>query len=350
MRQHSNVLRLLFLLLLLCVLPVSCALLSAHYADKDTPPAHTTEPSQTTEYPEITDKSEETPFFASAALTQAAPSAATYEVPIAEIRLRLSGIPYTEQLMLCEVRLYRGNALVAQICNRPLHSGVQELCLHVGYTFTRYMEDYTDDLTAVLSCGDEQLSCAVTVDVTNAPDEVFAAASDSPYPYSIDVVRSQNVVLVYGLDETDGSYSHLVKAFVCSVGRYGRTPTGDFALSGRGEWRELFGGVYGQYGITIHGNILFHSVPYSSMHKNALRYDLYNQLGEPASMGCIRLTTADAKWLFDNCPAGTAVHIYDSDTLPVEKPTAAYIDPSDPRRGWDPTDPDSDNPWRESAT
>lgn len=71
-------------------------------------------------------------------------------------------------------------------------------------------------------------------------------------------------------------------------------------------------------------------------------------MGTPASMGCIRLTAADAKWIYDNCPSGTTVKIYNdpSEAMPnYEKPPV--LDITDvKRRGWDPTDPDINNPWK----
>ena len=65
-------------------------------------------------------------------------------------------------------------------------------------------------------------------------------------------------------------------------------------------------------------------------------------------MGCVRLTVRDAKWIYDNCPNGTMIKIYDGD-LPsgVSKPAAQKIDENDPRKGWDPTDPDPANPWNQ---
>lgn len=54
----------------------------------------------------------------------------------------------------------------------------------------------------------------------------------------------------------------------------------------------------------------------------------------------------DAKWIYDNCPVGTKVTIYDSkDPGPLGKPTPIRIDVNSPYRGWDPTDPDPRNPW-----
>ena len=65
-------------------------------------------------------------------------------------------------------------------------------------------------------------------------------------------------------------------------------------------------------------------------------------------MGCVRLTTKDAKWIADNCPTGTTVEIYDDDNPgPLGKPQAEKLDSGDPKKGWDPTDPDEENPWLE---
>ena len=63
-------------------------------------------------------------------------------------------------------------------------------------------------------------------------------------------------------------------------------------------------------------------------------------------MGCVRLTVEDAKWIYDNCPSGTYVEIYDSeDPGPLGKPEALKLDADSPNKGWDPTDPDERNPW-----
>lgn len=65
-------------------------------------------------------------------------------------------------------------------------------------------------------------------------------------------------------------------------------------------------------------------------------------------MGCVRLTVEDAKWIADNCPSGTTVEIYDDDDPgPLGKPEAALIDTDSPNKGWDPTDPDVENPWHQ---
>lgn len=173
------------------------------------------------------------------------------------------------------------------------------------------------------------------------------APKDNGCPYYIKVNRTQNVVTIYSLDE-EGLYTVPVRAMVCSVGRNNATPTGTFTTSDKHEWSALVGGVYGQYAYRIDGHIMFHSVPYFRRDKGRLETEEYNKLGSAASLGCVRLAVLDAKWIYDNCPSGTLVTIYDNEYPgPFGKPVAEYIDPEDERAGWDPTDPDTDNPWND---
>ncbi len=164
-------------------------------------------------------------------------------------------------------------------------------------------------------------------------------------PYYIEVIRNQNVVIVYGLDEHK-EYNKIVKVFVVSVGRNGKTPTGTYTTTRGYPWGSLIGGVYGQYSTRIYGSYLFHSVPYYSKNKGDLEWEEFNKLGTAASAGCVRMTVRDVKWIYDNIPNGTTVRIYDGN-LPsgVSKPSATKIPADSPNRGWDPTDPDPNNPW-----
>lgn len=133
---------------------------------------------------------------------------------------------------------------------------------------------------------------------------------------------------------------------ICSIGT--ATPSsGVYSISDKYTWRKLEGDVYGQYASRIVGSILFHSVPYVSQDKSSLEWWEYDKLGVKASLGCIRLTVADAKWIFNNCPAGTKVEFYSSSNPgPLGKPTAQKISGDEAVRNWDPTDPDSRNPWK----
>lgn len=167
--------------------------------------------------------------------------------------------------------------------------------------------------------------------------------------YRLEVNCEQNVVNVYEKDE-NGEYKNCVKVMLCSVGF--ATPTsGTYSLKKYGgwEWKGLQGDVYGQYATQITGNILFHSVPYTEKYNNAsLEYWEYDKLGTSASLGCIRLTVKNAKWIYDNCAAGTKVYFYkDSNPGPLGKPSERKISGDSEVNSWDPTDPASDNPWKE---
>lgn len=182
---------------------------------------------------------------------------------------------------------------------------------------------------------------------TQEKDSQQSASDETEFPYYIKINRKQNCITIYTSDE-NGEYTVPYKAMICSTGLYNATPRGTFHLSTKYLWRELYGKVYGQYATRITGGVLFHSVPYYKKSKSALCTEKYNKLGQQASMGCVRLTVEDAKWIADNCPSGTTVEIYDDDDPgPLGKPEAAYIDTDSPNKGWDPTDPDVENPWHQ---
>lgn len=193
---------------------------------------------------------------------------------------------------------------------------------------------------------------ALALVLTLALGLLHAGAAENR-PYSIAVNRATCTVTVYTQDDS-GNYTVPYKAMVCSVGKRGRgvTPTGTFTLSGYNrQWCYMRDGSYGQYACQFKGSYLFHSVCYKRADPATLMTEEYNDLGQPASLGCVRLQTADAKWIYDNCAAGTQVRIFDGTAAddPLGKPDkrVAYIDPSDPNAGWDPTDERSENPWRE---
>ena len=171
-------------------------------------------------------------------------------------------------------------------------------------------------------------------------------------PFYIQVNRTANTVTIYCKD-SKGNYTTAYKALVCSCGTDAhRTPKQDFVTGQKLRWHHLIHGVSGQYCTRFAGNsrytdILFHSVPYTSYgNPGSLQYNEYNKLGSCASAGCVRLCVRDAKWIYDNVPQGTKIHVYESsDPGPLGKPVPIKINTSSKNRGWDPTDPDPANPW-----
>lgn len=166
--------------------------------------------------------------------------------------------------------------------------------------------------------------------------------------YSITVNKATNCVTVYQKD-TDGNQVP-IKAMICSVGKNNEdTPAGTFKTKEKYTWRALFGDVYGQYATRINGHILFHSVYYKETDPATLKTEEYNNLGTAASAGCIRLTTADAKWIYDNCKLGTTVNIVENGTDPLTRPDAIKLGANATYPNWDPTDPNPDNPWKKEG-
>ena len=127
---------------------------------------------------------------------------------------------------------------------------------------------------------------------------------ESLTPYLIYVNLSEQMTYVYKgtMNKWD-----TVKSFTCSTGiNDEKTPTGVFDVRERGDW--FFSDKYqqgGKYWVQFYGDYLFHSVPYNEDQSEVVD----NTLGTPASHGCIRLKTEDAKWIYDNIEAGTKVII-----------------------------------------
>lgn len=161
------------------------------------------------------------------------------------------------------------------------------------------------------------------------------------YNYYIKINKGTNVVTVYKQDGTPYT------AFTCSIGY--ATPVGTFHTMAKYRWWVLDGPCYGQYCTRITGSILFHSVWYHQQTKNSQSYTQYNKLGTTASHGCCRLTVAASKWIYDNCPTGTTVTIFNGSAKddPLGKPKTIKVKGYS---GWDPTDPDKDNPYKTRST
>lgn len=127
---------------------------------------------------------------------------------------------------------------------------------------------------------------------------------ESLTPYLVYVNLSEQMTYVYkgSMNKWDN-----IKSFTCSTGVDDeKTPPGIFDVRERGEW--FFSDKYeqgGKYWVQFYGDYLFHSVPFNKDQSEIVD----NTLGTPASHGCIRLKTEDAKWIYDNIEFGTKVII-----------------------------------------
>lgn len=160
-------------------------------------------------------------------------------------------------------------------------------------------------------------------------------SAKSSKPYLIKVNKKMCTVTVYKQDKK-GKYTVPVKAMLCSTGA--ETPLGTFKTPAKYRWRLLMGDVWGQYSTRIVNGILFHSVWYYDKDPSTLSNHQFNKLGKMVSHGCIRLNVEDSKWIYDNCPLGTTVVIYNSDNPgPLGKPKGIKVSESK-KMGYDPTD------------
>ena len=135
-------------------------------------------------------------------------------------------------------------------------------------------------------------------------------AEEYVFPYKIVVdIGDQRV---YVGKWTGDAYTELVKEFKCSTGKKETpTPLGTFQMDGKagGEWYYFKDfNCYAKWATRIVGGILFHSITFNSAKRQT---GSEHSLGRRASHGCVRLKIADAKWIYDNCPAGTTVVIQD---------------------------------------
>ncbi|NBH73343.1 L,D-transpeptidase [Clostridiaceae bacterium] len=156
-------------------------------------------------------------------------------------------------------------------------------------------------------------------------------------PYLIKINKEMNTATIYVADGENGFIIPL-KSFLCSCGD--DTPVGTFKTPEKYRWRLMNSGVSCQYATRLGPGLSFllHSIIYDRQDINTLWPETYNYLGVARSAGCIRFTSGDAKWIFDHCPLGTTIQVYNSPIAgPYDRPTIQSVIPSTQR--WDPTDP-----------
>lgn len=180
---------------------------------------------------------------------------------------------------------------------------------------------------------------------------------------TLELNRAAGVVTVLAYDTQKKAYCIPVKAFTVSVGsdisstktskgltlKSRFTPLGTYSVCSNGtavrySMKTMVepdrSRVYARWCTHVVGNVYFHAIAVSKNSHTALNYKTYNKLGSPASAGCIRMTVADAKWIYDNARTGTRVRIVKGSKNapgPLGKPATIRIKSS--RVKYDPTDP-----------
>ncbi|MBR1584658.1 MAG: peptidoglycan-binding protein [Clostridia bacterium] len=157
-------------------------------------------------------------------------------------------------------------------------------------------------------------------DVRGIGDETRDAL---PPLYFFEVDVANQVVKVWKYNTDDAGYTDLDRCFLCATGttKY-PSPLGTFTLTGRRAAYCRFptwGGGEARWWTRITSEIAFHSVLYSdASDPNTLKVSSLTGLGKRGSHGCIRLTVADAKWIYDHAKEDMKVWIHDDAALDPE--------------------------------
>ena len=157
------------------------------------------------------------------------------------------------------------------------------------------------------------------------------------------------------------------RIMICSSGKgKNATPVGKYTIYERYEYKLLGSEeedtlCFGFWACRFYKGHLFHSVPisYNAGYDKTKGHRMtnmrsYQKLGTAASHGCVRMTVADAKYIYDLSQFET-VNVWvvkDRGPTPPRTPQILWIAPYTDKQGygWDPTDPDPENPYLALST
>ena len=147
----------------------------------------------------------------------------------------------------------------------------------------------------------------------------YATPRPSPTPapakYTLMVDRLNQIVRAYTYDES-GNYTVLVREMICSTGtKKNPTPLGTTIMpSKRARWGYFpTWDSHAQYLTRIDSANAFHSVLYYFADETQLAMQSYEDLGSPASHGCVRLYVGER-----SLPAPTPTPTYSRENWPTK--------------------------------
>ena len=171
------------------------------------------------------------------------------------------------------------------------------------------------------------LVAALTLVVAFCGLGITPAFADYNMPYYIELDLTNQLVTVY--NTKDNTIAHQM---LCSSGKNNATPTGTWYLppktldTERSEWYLMKSyNCWVKFATKISGPYFFHSIPFTGKNNNAMNANAAREFGIPASHGCIRLRVEDARYIAQNCLAGTRLRIYKSNQKNEELRSLLYI-------------------------
>ncbi len=169
-------------------------------------------------------------------------------------------------------------------------------------------------------------------------------SADENNLYALLVNKDSCCITAYTYNN-NGTYNVPVRAMVCSVDKDVREES--FRTESREEW--LYTDKYTYHYATKFDEYYFTSAPYSEADSSKLVTEEYNKLGEMCAGNCIRLSASDAKWIYENCNDTTLVKVTTNVKSPLGVPEPLLLSDNSKSKTWDPTDPDSKNPYRKAT-
>ena len=162
-------------------------------------------------------------------------------------------------------------------------------------------------------------------------------STPKPYtsPYYLYAEKGSFTLVAYQ-KASDGTFSQIARVMRMAIGRGYMTPSGKFTLTTREVWHTFGPTTYGQYATKYSGRLYIHGPCYFSKNNQDLNQDYYTTIGTKNTSGCLRLTSGDAYWVYNNCPSGTIVEIVSGSPRGFTAPALPPIliegeDPTDPQ-------------------
>lgn len=214
--------------------------------------------------------------------------------------------------------------LVSQLQQRLLELGFYEAKVSGGYykvtrSAVRAFQSH-NGLVADGVAGQQTQELLFSEYARSVKDAPLPSPTPAPTKYKLMVDVTNQVTRAYTYDE-NGEYTVLVREMLCSTGtKSNPTPLGTTIMpKSRARWGYFpTWDSHAQYLTRIDSANAFHSVLYSAPDETTLAVNSFKALGSRASHGCVRLYVSDAKWIYENCQAGTIITVYEDDVYDPE--------------------------------